>query len=394
MDPRERTLVAYATYAHALNHAFLLLIPLLLTTWIREFGASLTVMGLVAATAYALYGGGSVPFGYLADRLGSRPLITLYLAGAAGALVLVSQASTLLQLTLGLGLLGLFASPYHPSATAMITREVREQGRGLGYHGMGGSLGIALGPLIASLLLLLPRLDWRAVVLLFALPSAAGAGAFLLAGPVELSPRRSVTVSEASRSLLAPGFFLVFLVYIFAGIAYWGALTFLPAYLDTLPLPAPQVFDRAFTPGMYLFPALLAVGAAGQVAGGHLADRPRPELHLGLASLLVAGLLLVLGVPSTLAAVLFALTFGFLLFSLEPLQNVLVAHRIPPNLRGLAFGLMFLSVFGVGSLGAALGGYVGDTAGLPWVFPALAGFMVASGGASLLLGRRTARAGS
>lgn len=393
MDLRERRLVAYATYAHALNHAFILLVPLLLIIWIEAFGADIYTMGLVAALAYALYGGGAAPFGYLADRVGSRVLMTAYLGGAAAALVLVSRAGDLLQLAAGLALLGLFCSPYHPSATAMITREVREQGRGLGYHGMGGSLGIALGPLTASLLLLV--IEWRDVLLWFALPAFLGAGAFLLGGPEETAPRRPSDLGEVARTLLAPGFLLVFLVYVFAGIAYWGALTFLPAYLDTLALPSLQAADRAMTPGRYLFPALLALGAIGQVAGGHLADRPHPEATLAAASGFVALALLLLGIPLLPlpfqvdpATAVVALAFGFLLFALEPLQNVLVAQRVPVNLRGLAFGVMFLSVFGLGSLGAALGGYVGSVAALPLVFPLLALFMGASGGAALVLARK------
>lgn len=387
MDARERALVGYATYAHALNHTYLLVIPLFLALWIQEFETDLYLMGLVAAAAYALYGGGALPFGHLADRLGSKPLVTAYLAGAAVSLVLVSRAATLAELTLGLALLGLSCSPYHPAATAMITREVREQGRGLGYHGMGGSLGIALGPLTASLLLL--AVDWRTVLLLFALPAALGVLAFSLWGPVERAPRGAVTVGEVGRSLLSPGFALVFLIYVFAGIAYWGALTFLPAYLDTLALPALRLSDRAWTPGMYLFPALLAMGAAGQVVGGRLADRPRPEATVGYASLLVAGALVLLLLPVDVGVAAAALLFGFLLFALEPLQNVLVSRRVPGNLRGLAYGLVFLSVFGVGSVGAALGGFVGRTAGLAPAFLVLAPFMAASALMAFLLARRS-----
>ncbi|MEE8232693.1 MAG: MFS transporter, partial [Thermoplasmata archaeon] len=161
MDRRERALVGYVTAAHALNHAYILIIPLFLTTWIREFDADLFVLGLIAASAYALYGAGSVPFGYLADRVGSKPLINLYLAGAVAALLFVALSQTLLQLAVALALLGLFLSPHHPSWTALITRVVRQQGSGFGYHGMGGSLGVALGPLIAALLLL--TLEWRAI---------------------------------------------------------------------------------------------------------------------------------------------------------------------------------------------------------------------------------------
>src|SRR5438309_12083623 len=49
-------------------------------------------------------------------------------------------------LAVSLGALGLFSGAYHPTGLSVISRTVTEQGRGMGWHGMGGSLGIAAGP--------------------------------------------------------------------------------------------------------------------------------------------------------------------------------------------------------------------------------------------------------
>ena len=389
VDRRERALVGYVTAAHALNHAYILIIPLFLTTWIREFDADLFVLGLIAATAYALYGAGSVPFGYLADRIGSKPLINLYLAGAVAALLFVALSQTLLQLAVALALLGLFLSPHHPAGTALITREVRQQGRGFGYHGMGGSLGVALGPLIAALLLL--TLEWRAIIALFSLPALVVLLAMIFGAPAEEARREPASLAQMRGVFLTRGFLLVLLVYVFAGVAYWGALTFLPAYLDSLGLPPLNVGGGVLTAGLYLFPAVLALGAAGQVAGGYLADRPGVEITLAMASVVVGGLLILLAIPAAGAVVGIAFAFGFLLFALEPLQNLLVSRRAPPNLRGLAYGLVFLAVFGIGATGAALGGYIGSVADLGLIFPILAVFMLASGAAVFLLVPRSRR---
>ncbi len=386
VDAREKALVTYATAAHALNHGYILLVPLFIgLVWIREFQSDTFIMGLVAFAAYAFFGGGSVPFGFLADKIGSRPLMMIYLGGAAVSLALTSLAQDLIQLTLGLSLLGLSCSIYHPMGIAMISREVRQQGKGLGYHGMGGSLGIALGPFTASLLLLV--MGWRSVLLLFSTPAILLLVAIALKGPVELAPRRVPDLRELSSSFANYAFLLVLMVYIFAGIAYWGALTFLPLYLDGQQLPSLSLGVYSMTPGAYLFSALLAIGAAGQVAGGHLADRSRVELTLAALSFLVAALLILLALPESLVVGTIAIAFGFLLFSLEPMQNLLVSTRTRGNVRGVAFGLVFLSVFGVGSVGAALGGYVSKASGLSTVFPLLSFFMVASAVASLLLHR-------
>ncbi|MEE9236613.1 MAG: MFS transporter [Thermoplasmata archaeon] len=383
MDRREKTLVAYATVAHSLNHAYILLIPLFLVLWIQEFDTSIYVMGVVVAVAYAFFGGGSVPFGFLSDRIGARALLMVYLAGVVISLLLLSLARSITHLLLALSMLGLFSSIHHPTAISMISKEVEDQGRGLGYHGMGGSLGIAMGPLTASLLLL--SIDWRTVLLLFSIPALLLLSALAIKGPVELSSRRPVALAEISKSFLDRGFTLVLLVYIFAGIAYWGALTYLPLYLDALTLPSLSLGQSTMGPGSYLFAALLMAGAAGQVAGGALANRSRVEVLLAVSSGAVALLFILMALPWSLMVAGVAVVFGFLLFMLEPLQNVLVSVRTPGNVRGLAFGLVFLSVFGVGALGAVLGGYLFAGLGLRSFFPLLSAFMVASGVASLLL---------
>jgi len=190
-----------------------------------------------------------------------------------------------------------------------------------------------------------------------------------------LAIQRPISAPQASRTtdlradlrtVLTPAFVRVLLVYVFAGIAYWGSLTFLPGIVGTAS-----------------YGLLLALGAAGQILSGHLAERPRPHRILFRMSVAAAGVLAVLGtgVPWLLAAG--AWVFGFLLFSLEPLQNTLVTGSVPREVRGLAFGMTFLSVFGVGSIGAVLAGAL-LAAGAPGLlFVLLAGSLAASGVSAL-----------
>src|SRR2546428_7936857 len=58
----------------------------------------------------------------------------------------VAASPSVPVLAASLGALGLFSSAYHPTGLSVISRTVTEQGRGMGWHGMGGSLGIAAGP--------------------------------------------------------------------------------------------------------------------------------------------------------------------------------------------------------------------------------------------------------
>ena len=51
----------------------------------------------------------------------------------------------------------------------------------------------------------------------------------------------------------------------------------------------------------------------------------------------------------------------------------MVAAFTPPRLRGLGYGLYFLTVFGAGSFGAGISGWVSERISLAYSFAALAG---------------------
>jgi predicted MFS family arabinose efflux permease len=219
---------------------------------------------------------------------------------------------------------------------------------------------------------------WRAVVGFLLMPAAASV-AIVVAGrlvdPVPSGP--SGGFRDAARAVLRPAFGLILLVYVFAGVAYWGSLTFLPRFVGT---------------GSYV--VLLALGGVGQVAAGRLADRARFEGTLLGLSLGAAVLLGSLTLPGALAVPAIPWAFGLILFALEPLQNTLVTREVDPRSRGIAFGMTFLSVFGLGSIGAALAGYLLQEGWASRLFGILAAFLGASGLCAYAAGRRRSPRGA
>jgi len=370
--PEERRAVGTLAFIHGLVHGTILAIPVFLAlAWGPEFRLEPLLAGGLAAVAYVGFGAASVPFGRLADRGGTRELLALSVVGIAASLAAVALSPGLPGLAVSLGVLGVTAGAYHPTALAYISRHVQEQGRGMGWHGMGGSLGVALEPAIVGALLAL-GVPWRAVVAGMTIPPIL---AFpLLALQNTASAPRSRTASSLRhdlRSVATPAFVPVAFVYAFAGIAYWGSLTFLPGIVGTAS-----------------YALLLALGAAGQVLSGHLADRPRPHRTLFRMTFAAAAVLTVLATEIPWLVAAGAWTFGFLLFSLEPLQNTLVTQTVPREVRGLAFGITFLSVFGVGSLGAVVAGAMLGRGEQGPLFLLLAGSLGLSGGAALLSEKR------
>ncbi|TKX79530.1 MFS transporter [Halorubrum sp. SD626R] len=394
MDAAERRIVGFTAGAHALVHTYELSIPILLTVWIAEFSTTAAALGGVVTIGYGLFGIGALPGGILVDRIGSKPLIIACLSGMAGSFLLVSLAPTLPILTLAIALWGVTASVYHPAGLALISTSVDRRGTALGYHGIGGNLGIALGPLATALLLL--AFDWEVVAALLAVPAllVAGYGATVDVGEESAESGRGGSDTDTTamtlhsvvgdtRALMAGGFVLVLAFAVSSGLYYRTFLTFLPDLLgdvlsglvDVQLIDPESPYAEEFDLARYLYVAVLTVGVFGQYLGGRIADRVRPERGLiGLMSVLAALALLFAPASETTAAFLaVSLLLGVALFTVQPLSQATVAAYSPPDSRGLSFGFTYLAIFGVGSLGAALAGTVLTRAGPDELFVVLAG---------------------
>jgi len=183
-----------------------------------------------------------------------------------------------------------------------------------------------------------------------------------------------VTKNVSLRTLLSVQFLVVVALYFLYGLCYRGSVTFIPTFIDkTLEFPSIALFGNELTAGRYLFVAMLLVGALGQTAAGHLAERRGAGRTLALA--LGAMVLMLVAIPLTarLSFVASLLVFGFFLFSVQPLQNSLVASVTRGEVRGFAYGMTFLSSFGFGALGAALAGFLAVYSGYMMVYLTLAG---------------------
>ena len=139
----------------------------------------------------------------------------------------------------------------------------------------------------------------------------------------------------------------------------FGSIAFLPTFL------AGQGFDLLAANSILTL--MLLVGVGGQVLGGAVSDRSgRKETILtGMAAtaIFLAGFLLLPG-PADLVCLL---AFGFSLWSSFSV-TLAIAHEFLPGNLGLASGLLLGLSMGVGGLGVALIGGIGDAVGLEGAF--------------------------
>jgi MFS family permease len=389
----DRSIVRITSVSHAAVHTYELSIPILMVPWLTEFGVTRATLGVVVGVGYALFGLGALPGGVLSDRIGSRPLIVGCLLGMASGFLVMSVVPGLVGVALGLAVWGASASVYHPAGLSLISKGVENRGRALGYHGIAGNLGIGAGPFVTAVLLVF--FDWEVAAAALALPAlAAAALAFRLEfeEPVVADGGSSgegggsggAFVAE-SRALFASTFAVAFVVVMASGLYYRGILTFLPDILgDTVRFDAGLGLE--FEASRYVYSALLAVGVAGQYAGGRLADGETERwMAAGYGTLAVVALLFVPAMSSAAALVGVSLVLGFFLFVVQPLYQNAIARHTPEKARGVSYGYTYLGVFGVGALGAAVAGAILTFSTTTVMFVVLAGIAAVGAAAAAYL---------
>ncbi|MES3518436.1 MAG: MFS transporter [Natronomonas sp.] len=395
MRSEDRQVATFTGLAHGSFHAYELAIPLFIPLWLDAFSVSAAVIGVVVGAGYALIGVGALPSGILSDRFGSKTLVISAVAGMGVGFLLVAVVQGLLGLTLALLLWGIAASIYHPAGLSLISRVAEDRGTVFAYHGVGGSLGTVVGPVITTVLLAV--VDWRLAAVGLAIPAlvVAAAGTFSGVEDAEGSDN-AVTDFRAlaadSRALFTAGFTLTLVVVMLYGVYYRGLLTFLPESISGLALFEPiLVAGWTVDPGQYVYAGLLAIGAVGQYGGGRITNYVRPEFALagtlGILAVLAAAFVPASGLGAAPFLVVCAL-IGLILYSVAPIYQVAIATRAPEDVHGLSYGYTYVGMFGVGALGAAMAGAVLTRSGTAVLFLILAGLAAAAAFLTLTLLKR------
>ncbi|ERH07897.1 MAG: sugar phosphate permease [Halonotius sp. J07HN4] len=169
MNANDRAITGFAMAGHAMVHTYELAIPILLTVWLAEFSATSATLGSVVAVGYGLFGVGALPAGVLVDRFGSRRLIVACLFGMSAAFVLLGLLPGVAGIAVALAVWGLAASVYHPAGLTLISKGADQRGVAFAYHGMAANVGIAGGPFVTALLLVV--VEWRLAVVVLAVPA-------------------------------------------------------------------------------------------------------------------------------------------------------------------------------------------------------------------------------
>ena len=283
-------------------------------------------------------------FGLWSDRHGASWLLPTGVAIAGIGIALAAAAPSYWLVLVFVVISGLGVAAFHPEGSKFAAyASGSKRASGMSAFAIGGNIGFALGPIIATPLVL--WLGLRGGLLLALPPLAIAVTLFALLPFLRtFVPDRSVVrrVGGADR----PGALTILLAVIgFRSLAWWGLLTFVPLWEVSLG------HSKAY--GNHLLALMLLVGGLGTIAVGPLADRfgRRPVLVVSLAA--AAPLILVfVVVGGVVGAVALALT-GITVVGTFGLTMVMSQEYLPQHI-GLASGLSIGFSIGLGGV-AALG---------------------------------------
>ena len=345
--------------AHSLNHSLFLVLPPLMTTIADDLNTSFATIGIISTITFLTYGTGALIGGPLSDRIGSLKVAQISI-GLGGLMALVFLlANNVYIFGVGMFLMALWASFYHPTANGLIAKAFPENtGGSMGIHNAAGNFGQVFTPTLAFFLGI--RFSWRISFVVFGLMSVLTA---VLLDRIEVNEGHMERNTTGYLEFIkTPGLGIVLIYNILVGSLFRSVDLFFPSFLST---------DKLYTGGLAAIAnsMILFFGVLGQLAGGRGSDKFGSQKVLLIATTgMVVSLVLLMVLPTNIAVPIFVFIYGVSMFGHQPTVTNLVSKLSPRNMMGLAYGVMFFSAFGVGSISTSITGWLADQYSLTAAF--------------------------
>src|SRR5215204_1051445 len=360
--------------AHAVNHAFAVLLPLIFLEIIDEFGVGVEVVAFLAAAGAFLSGMVQLSYAELTRRVSRRRLLGIGGLLFGGGFAAQALAVNFLTFALPNMVARVGGSPQHPVGNGLLAEQFPEHRRGfaISAHIAGGNVGTVVVAVIGAPLILFA--GWRGASLVFGLAAMVIAVAVLWLIREHGTDRAAALAGGSSRDALRRvigdrDLRWLFLTSVLGGggrglgVVNLFALIYLTRVLG---------FDEE-TSG-FMYGALIVFSVPMPLVAGWLSDRVgRKPLIIGAYLGGAIGFAVFLLAGSSLVWLWAGIVLmGLFSFAESPQLQALLADIAPPATRDASYALYFTLAFGVGSLWTALYGIVigalGEPTGVPVVF--------------------------
>jgi len=354
---------AFSNVGHSYSHILTILYPTVVLALEHEWGLSYGELIALMLGGQVLFGVAALPAGWLGDRWSTLGMMVVFFVGSGVAAILTGLARNTFELAAGLALIGTFASIYHPVGMAWLVRAAVNRGKALGVNGIFGSVGLALGPMLAGALTDL--VSWRAAFIVPGVTAIAVGAALAVAwavGAVADTPGDVKPRPEPAHGDVMRAFFILSLTMMCSGLIGSSYMVMLPkVFAERM---APVAGGGLGTLGAGTLVSLVFLFAAtAQYVGGRLSDRFAMRRVYLVGFVLQAPLLLISVLADGWSLLGLTVLMVFANYTTIPAENGLLAHFTPGKWRGTAYGAKFVLALGVAALAIPLIAYVHDASG-------------------------------
>lgn len=297
-------------------------------------------------------------FGYLSDQKEKGFLLPFGCLCASLGLALLPLVDHYEYVLLLVMVSGLGIASYHPEGFKTARSFTGEKmATGLAVFTVGGNLGLAFGPVVATLIITHYGLDYMPLMLVFALIFLfllIGARRFLAQARRASAGKGSTPIQKAKGAYLSVGMLVA--AVIMRSWTHFGLMTYIPFYYIDHEKGDPLYAGTLVT-------AFLVGGAVGTLLGSPLADRFGYKRYLIMSMAMTSVLFpLIFMVHGPMLFVTLGVV-GMALISSFTVTIVMAQEMLPGNL-GVASGLMAGFAIGTGGIGVTLLGIIADHFGV------------------------------
>jgi FSR family fosmidomycin resistance protein-like MFS transporter len=342
----------------------------LLPFLISERGISLTAAGALVFAATVSSSVVQPLFGVFSDRRPIPALMPLGVLLAGVGMALVGVVPGYLQIFLCIVLSGIGVAAFHPESARFANYVSGSQrARGMSFFSVGGNAGFALGPVVATPLVLALGLPGT---LFLALPAVLMSAVLFFEIPrmVRFAPEDAGDGGEERDP--APEhwgpFSRMIAVVAVRSFVYFGLVAFVASYYERVLGTSPAFGNTALT-------VMLFGGAAGTLVMGPLADRFGRRAVVAACMLALPPLILGFTLSGPYAGMALLTLIGAATVGTFGVTVVMGQEYLPGRI-GLAAGVTMGLSIGLGGVGAPLLGLLADRSGLPTAMLAVAALPV------------------
>ena len=382
------TAIIFSNVGHGFSHMFTVLYATAVLYLPKVFDLPYGELLGLSSLGLVLFGVGALPAGWLGDRWSQIGMMAIFFIGIGFGAIVVGLATGPERLFIGLTLIGLFASIYHPVGIAWVVAWANKQGIALGINSVFGNAGIAIAPVFVGLMI--DYVTWRAAFIIPGVLSIfVGAGLLLVwrAGWIRDVTKDRTPTDVPDSSAFVRVFIVLTITMTCTGIVYIGVTNTMPKLLE---MGLSASLAASYTEIGVFVGIISGLASLSSIFGGWMADRySARSIYIIFWALQIPILFSIVSLTDLSLLVVTLLVMIFML-AFSAAENMLVAQYTPFRWRAVAYGAKYVLALGVGGLTVHLAGWLFDRNGNFGVLFALFGgaAILAAAAAFLLPGAR------